>query len=121
MGDIKLDPEIMQQVIGKAILEAIPQDQRNNILKDAIDYLLTPIRSTYSSNIESPLQSAYNSALRKLAEQECRTLLENNDSVHKKIQELISEGVVRALADNRDKLINKITSVVCDGLFGKGY
>lgn len=95
MSNIKIDDDIMQTVVAKAILEGIGPEQQNLLIEQAIRYLNTaPDSRGYGGpKPVSPLQDAFDSAVRIAAGDVVRELVrteEYGEQIRAKIAEVVS-------------------------------
>lgn len=115
--DIKLDEEALATIAATAIFKEIDEDTRNTVIQQAVKYLLTPVKtSNYYSTPTTPLQDAFNSAIRQAAHKAVEERVKNDPEVEKTIKELLGPivlGVVEGQSRNyRDGLANAIGTAI---------
>lgn len=119
--EMKLDAEVMKDVVSSAILKSLDDEQRNHLIQGAITHLLTP-QSTgnyYGNKNVSPLTDAFNHAVEKVANKIATDMLENDPQVRLKIQELIVAAFDKVFNDNREQTVSKIADAVVKGMTGE--
>lgn len=104
-GTISLDSEALAVVASKAIFDQLPDEQREKILKQAVTFLLTPDTRNRSYGVPgtTPLQDAFNTAIREAAFKAVREQVENdpdlNDAIRKLLGPLI-DGALKGEAEH---------------------
>jgi hypothetical protein len=115
--DLKLDPEAVQSIAATAIFESLDANAREEILKQAIQQLLTPEkdRSRYGYG-KTPLQRAFDQAISEAAFRAVREKIEADPEVQARIDELmgplVSNAVTEMSADYQDGLASAIGSAL---------
>lgn len=74
--DIKIDPEVLREIVAAAIMAQIGTDGRDRLIEAAIKSLLTPVKSSYGDESSSPLDDAFRIAVDQAARQMCREYVE---------------------------------------------
>lgn len=94
--EVKIDGEIAQQIVQKAIFESLTEESRNAMIEQAIAALITlPPKVNYGSiQPPSPLQVAFNDQVRQVASEVVNTYL-NDD----RIRDSIRYQIISALDD----------------------
>lgn len=118
--NVQLDPKMVSELAAAAIMTTLSAEQRNILISNAIQYLLTPAGTGYNKQ-SSPIESAFNEALRRHAVIVAEQMLEGDDVIKGKLQQLISEAVHKLFTDNRDATIGRVVQSITEGLCGKGY
>lgn len=68
MTELKIPVEELSTVLNKAILDSLSADTRERLIEGALQYMLTaPATGRYGEKSPSPLQVAFNDALRTIA------------------------------------------------------
>lgn len=95
--EFKIDKEAIKEVVSEAILRDIDKDTRDQIIKDAIKFLVTPPpKKSWSDQAElSPLQEAWQHAIRGVV----------GDFVHEEIKKPEVKAVVDAHLSEALKLM----------------
>lgn len=100
--DLKLDKKV-GEVVSAAILTMLTTEVRDKLIADAIAHLLTPSKDRYGNREESPIEEAFKSALKRIAQQVVNEYVESNtelratvtDGVHKALTEAVATQHVR--------------------------
>lgn len=98
--EIKLDAEAMAAVASTAIFEQMSEENRNLVLQQALQHLLSPMKQErYSSTPpKSPLQEAFELAIRQAAFTAVKEKIENDPELQAKIQELLGPLINSAMS-----------------------
>lgn len=120
--DIKIDSTLMREVVSSAIMTSISQEQRNILITNAVKHLLTPKESAgYGRQSQSPLEEAFNDAMRLNARRLAEELLQQDTGIQTQLRELITEAVLKLMTNNREATVDKIAAAIAEGISGKGY
>jgi len=119
--DIKLDPETLKDVVSAAILKSLDDTKKDAMIESAIKHLLTPQGGGTYHKAESPLQTAFNTAVNLVAMQIAKETLENKPSVRANIEALLSEAFVKVMSENREKTVSTIADAITKGLSSSNY
>lgn len=96
---LNLDPETVRSIAAAAIFDQMNEETRENVLKQAVEFLLTPKkgdRFTYDVG-KTPLQSAFDQALAQVAREVVQEKIGNDPRVKAKIEELLGPIVMGAV------------------------
>lgn len=108
--ELKLSDDQLKSLVSEAILNAINQEQRAILIKEAIQHLLQPKDgSGYHGQRMSPLQDSFNIAVQRVAHDICRDALENNADIKEQIRALVAESFRKALVDERSSTVERVT------------
>ena len=121
--DIKLDAESLKTVIAKAVLDNLGEVQREAIMRGAIEHLLTPPvpSGAYGQRQDpTPIQSAFNQAVRDVALQVARETVAGDTVIREKIRGLLVAAAEKAL-DGDGKIVEKLSSALTKALTGSEY
>lgn len=103
---LELDPESVQSIASAAIFDHMTQEARENVLKQAVEALLTPTPSRGGYGIgKTPLQLAFERAITTAAHQAIQEKIANDPEVSAKIHELLGpllNAALEAEAENYD-------------------
>ena len=119
--DVKLNDENMKDIIAKAVLDSMTPESRSEMIQSAIKSLLvTPTGNSY--NKKSPLQDAFDDAVREVARQTAREQIVGSSEIATAITAMISEAWTKLMTDeNRTKLVDRLVSALEKGLTGDRY
>ena len=119
--DLKLDQEMLSAVVSGAIVNAIDENKRDSLIQGAIKALLTPPESRgYYGTRETPIEQAFNEAVRSIARQVAEQMLSKDESVLTRLRELLSQAVEKVMNDNREATIAKIADALAAGMAYRG-
>lgn len=85
MGAINLDEDTMSRILTQAIIEGIGEDEKNNIIGQAIAYLTQPAKNSYSRDAKTPLQEAFDTAMGMYVNRVVREYIEKDETVRAKV------------------------------------
>jgi hypothetical protein len=117
--EIKLDSINFQEVFTAAIMQSLDSDKKEQLIKGALQFLITKPSSGYQS--KSPIQDAFEMALRAETIQVARDYLKNSEEVTKALEGLIVDAVKKITTDARDKTVDKIADKIIEGLYSDKY
>lgn len=110
---IQIPEGAVRELVAQSILESISAEAREKILSDAIaGLLLTPPRSGYGTQPQSPLKEAFDNAVRATVNGEARRLLEESEAAQARIKAMVGEAIVDLCSDNYDGLPEKIGEAI---------
>lgn len=97
--EVKLDAEAAASIAAAAIFESMTQDARDQVLRQAVQYLLTPEKdSRYPyGNVSTPLQKAFNSALSTASYQVVQEEIQKSPEVKQAILDILGPLIQGAL------------------------
>lgn len=109
---LDLNSDAMKNAVALAVVQQLTPDRQVALLKEAVLTLLQPTDSGYGYDRtkKSPLQSAFESAVRSLAETVVREKLENDDTFKATIDSILTDAVKRATVEKREETVNKIAA-----------
>lgn len=121
--EIKLDSEAAASIASAAIFESLSQDQRENVLKQAVQHLLTPEKETrpgYFGNGKTPLQKAFEQALSQAAYRAVEEHVKNDPKINEMIVNMLQPLIMPALEEEASQhnylLSNKLGAAIADWL-----
>ena len=119
---IELENINMQELFSAALLQAMSEEQRGILIKDAIQFLMTPKDggSFYGSKI-TPLQEAFRVAIRDVAQKDIADYLTTDVKVKEAIMGLIKDAVEKMVNDNRQQTVNTLCEKIIEGLYKDKY
>ncbi len=112
--EIKLDAEAAGAIASAAIFDSLDQSVRDDIIKQAVQHLLTPPkRDQYSSTLRmSPLQEAFNAALSQAAYKAVQEKVANDPEVSARIQELMGPVVNGVMEEEAARWDNTLSDLI---------
>ncbi len=113
--EIKLDDFNFKNAVSEAILKSLDETKREQLIKSALEYLLT--KSTSSYNKTSPLEDAFRSAVMQETREITVQYLKDNAEFNTVIQGIIAEAVQKIATDSRANVVGKIADKIIEGLY----
>lgn len=117
--EIKLDNLNFQEVFTAAIMQTLDAEKKDQLIKGAMQFLLSKPGNSYSST--TPLQDAFQSALREETTKVAREYLNSNQEIQKSLEGLIVDAVKNITVDAREKTVQKIAEKIIEGLYSDKY
>lgn len=115
--DIKLDTPQLRELLAQAVLASLDEVKRDMLIKGAIEFLVTKDTSGgYGYNRKSPIEDAFNYAVRDVAQKTANDMLTNDSGLQEKLRELVNEALVRLMETNREKTVEKIADAIAAGM-----
>jgi predicted NAD-dependent protein-ADP-ribosyltransferase YbiA (DUF1768 family) len=116
MTEIKIESDAMQAIVSKAILEGIDENQRKAIMEQAVAALIAPRGGdTYGRNKTTPLQDAFDAAVRNVVHEVARDAITDNAELREKVRALVVEAMAGAL-DKGSKLRERVADAVANSI-----
>ena len=121
-GSIQFDPATMNQIVSKAIIESISDEQRDLIIQQAVNSLLkAPPRSGYGVEPQTPIQAAFDNAVSMAAMKIAHDFVAENEQLKDKVRALLAQSAEVLLADEYSEFGQKmrkgIAAVMADALY----
>lgn len=96
--EIKLDAETVAGIASAAIFDSMSQEARDSVMKQALQFLLTPEKNRNGYGVgETPLQTAFNSAIQQAAFKVVKEKIENDLEVQNHIRHILGPLLISAL------------------------
>ena len=120
--DVRVDADKFGELIGAAVLTQITGENRDKILKEAIQDLLVSRSGGAYSQPSSKMQQAFNLAVECYARKFVEQQLETDTDLSQKLQSVVMDSVSKVFIDTeaREKLVNKIANAITES-FGPRY
>ena len=110
----KLD---LKPLIDSAIIQALTDEAKDNLVKGIMSYLS---KSTGSYNSETQLQAAFNSSIHTVVNEQMKKIINGDAAVTAEIERIVSEATKRFMALDKESLITNLASVMTRA-FSKEY
>lgn len=118
--DVKLSDDNMKDIIAKAVLDTLTPESRENLIASAIKGLLATPTGGYDK--KTPIQSAFDSAVREVAQQIAREQIIGDAKAKATITSLIAAAWEKLVVpENYSKLVDNVASSIERGLTGDRY
>jgi hypothetical protein len=123
MSDIKvsIDPDQIKTLVQEAILLQLTTEKREELIKQAIQALLAPVKDKYSHSYDkSPLQQAFQEASYSCARDIVREEFTKPET-RAVVAKVVSDGLIKALTDptKYDELTNNVADIIVKALTPK--
>ncbi len=118
--EIKLDNVNFQDVFTAAILQTLDTEKKEQLIKGALQYLMSQPNNKYGNN-KTPLQESFETALRAETITFAREYLKDNKEVQSALEGLIVDAVKKITVDARDKTVDKLADKIIEGLYSDKY
>lgn len=117
--EIKLDNLNFQEVFTAAIMQTLDADKKEQLIKGALQFLLSKTNDRY--NNKTPLQDAFEIALRAETINVARDYLKDNEEVKAALEGLIVDAVKKITTDAREQTVDKLADKIIEGLYSDKY
>jgi hypothetical protein len=119
--EIKLDNDLLKSVVSEAIVKSLDEEKRNALIQGAIQALLTPQQTSgYYGRKETPVEQAFNEAVRNVAHKVAEEMLAGDERVRARLKELMNAALVKVMDDNREATVTKIADALAAGMAYRG-
>lgn len=105
---IQLDDSQLKSIITESIFLSLTEEKKASLLKESIQFLLTPAKGPYSNESISPLQRAYNQAINDVCREQVKEMLQNSSELKEQIKDLVIKSFQKCIAEKED-LISTIS------------
>ncbi len=93
--------DALHALVATAMMQALDQAKRDELIRTALEHLITPLRSNAYQTATSPLQDAFNSAVRETARAIIEEML-TTEKVRVQIRTLAARAFEKMATDNGD-------------------
>lgn len=105
MASINLDNDALASIASAAIFDSLSESARADILTQAVQYLITPVKNPngYGAASASPLQEAFQRSLQQAAYKAVEEKIKDDPIVSKQIEDLLGplvNGALESEAEN---------------------
>jgi hypothetical protein len=116
VSELKISEETMSRVLTQAILDGIGEDEKNNIIAQAVAYLTTPPKASYGVQPKTPLQSAFDSAMDHYVRTVVREYIERDETVKARVEQELNNllGSLGKRLENDYELRNVVVEAIVD-------
>lgn len=103
---LELDQDALREATAQAILGVLTPELKAKMLEDAIKAILKPSTNTWE-NKKSPLELAFERAVTQIVNDEAKRLLQEDELLRQKMQELLRTAA-KVLGADLDKLTSRM-------------
>lgn len=103
--DLKIDEAQIKGLVAEGILSQLTEEGRQNLIKQAIEYLLTPPKSTdrYSTTTpKSPIQEAFENAATWVVRDVVKDIIEKDEAFKTTVNNMVTDTVAAAMDNDYD-------------------
>lgn len=111
-----IDPQTLQALVSRAVLDSLSEEDRNVLLREAIQNVIQGDR--YSRSV---VQQAFDAAVREVALDIARTQLEMNQQLRERLGVLIDQPLGKAIISEGEELRNAIAQHIGRALLDWRY
>jgi hypothetical protein len=104
---LQLEGEALREAIAQSILGHLTPEAQKELLDKAIQAVLAPSTSSYDRG-RSPLQQAFENAVQRVAQEQALLMVQEDESVKARLQQLMRDTADRVLATDQDKLAERM-------------
>ena len=119
MANLSINPDEVSALVTKAILDAMTQEAREKLIKDAIVYLMTPERAAYGQTSLSPIEGIFRAAVHSVAREVVTDIVQNDPSIREKIREIGGKVFERALSS--EEKLNQMATTLVEAMMTNTY
>ena len=114
MSSIHIEGDAMRAIVAKAVLEGISQDQRDLLVEQAIQYIITapPKPSTYGAVQQpSPLQAAFQNAIQLSLSETARRVVDS-EPVRQRVDQLMADALADVMKTDNSSLPDAVRAAL---------
>ena len=104
---LQLEGDALREAIAQSIIGQLTPEIQCELLNKAVQAVLAPNTSGYQRG-SSPLQIAFEVAVQKVTQEQALRLVEEDESIKTKLQQLLRDTADRVLAADIDKLSERM-------------
>lgn len=106
--NLNLSDNDLKNIASEAILRAIDQKSRDDIIRQAIEYLIKP--DSYGG--KTPLERSFQAACYATCMEICRQQISESEEIKGKISSLVSAAVQKLFTERADVLVTKMANAL---------
>lgn len=124
--NVSIKDDEVKQLVSHAIFQALSQERRDEILKEAVAFLLTPERDRTRDNYGSkysPIQEAFNRAVCATASHMVFEKLTNDQAFKAELESIWKQAWLKIVdnTDVRQKLVDKVSNAIAESMVGSRF
>lgn len=112
---LQLDNDALREATAQALIGVLTPEVKAKIMQDAIQAVLKPSTDSWNRG-KSPLDMAFEGAVRDLAHQEAKRLVAEDPVLSVKIKELMRATADKVLNSDQDKLAERMADAFCSSM-----
>lgn len=111
--EIKLDGAAVAEIASAAIFQSLSEQQRENVLKQAVEALLSPDKNHHSTLYgKTPLQQAFEQAIQQAAFKAVHEKIAEDPEVRAKIDELMGPLILGAVKEGAVRYNDSLSDAI---------
>jgi len=120
---LSMTDERLNEIVAAAVLQAMSQESREQLIAQSIRYLITKSGGNSYSAAKSPLEEAFQAGIRQAAYKYVEELFKDPaHPIHEAISKLVEEAYTQVFnGDGREKLKDKIATSIGSAIAGDRY
>ena len=104
----ELEGDALREAIAQSILGQLTPEVQRGILDKAVQAILASSTNSFDRFGRSPLQIAFENAVQNVAQQQALRLVQEDEGIKTKLQQLLRETADRVLATDAEKLSQRM-------------
>jgi BMFP domain-containing protein YqiC len=112
--DLKIDTPQLRELLAEAVMASMDQVKREALIQGAVQHLLAKSNDSY--NRTSPIEQAFQYAVRDVATKLANDMLTNDKEVEAKLRGLVNEALERLMTTNREATVTKLADAIAAGM-----
>jgi len=116
MTSFSIDPQAIEAMVVKSLVESFSPEQREKVISDAIANLLEKKSGKPFGSDTSLFEDAMNLAISQVARQVFVEEVKNSSEVQERIKQLVTPTVIAIAKDNYDGINEKIGEGIGDAV-----
>lgn len=120
--DLKLTGTDLEPIVAKAIVDMLTPEKRDELIRNAVENLITKRDPYNTGQKKSELQQAFDRAVGRIADKMVEEKLTNDSAIMAELEKLLAEGWQLMLQDeNRKKIVENISGALRRAITGDRY
>jgi endo-alpha-1,4-polygalactosaminidase (GH114 family) len=113
--EVKITEDAVTAAMHKAILEALGEKGREQIIAETVKYLSTPKDSYYGKSI-TPLTEIMRQTAEQIAKAVCKDRIEKDPTFIAAVEDIFREAAKKFMdVETREKLVNRLANAMYEG------
>lgn len=113
--EVKVDNSVLQAALTKAMLEAIPQEEREKLLVEAIQHIMGKDR--YDTKGGTVLEACFRRVVIDACEEAARDVLEKNPKYKEQLRLLVARTAESFFSRIKERALKTFVEKLMDGTF----
>ena len=104
---LQLDGDALREATVQAMLGVLTPEVKAKMLENAVQAILRPSTNSWD-NKKSPLELAFERAIERVANDEAKRMIENDEAIRERVQALLRSTADKVLNADADKLTQRM-------------